>query len=450
MYKSKIKPTEDEDLHLESAKLIHVDVDNKPKPVSSWNLRRFAIIPFALIFLYIFAYYTVDHETDDLSVFDHSITHANASPIGSVALVFVAHDREEYFRESMESVFRVRGIDKVDIIVSMDYPQHFDSLNAVIDDFSSSPSNPVHVWKNVLPFGHYLHTCEDRITFHYGQILERAFNYAKYDYVILLESDLVVSPDFLEMMFDAGPLLADPVRNNLMCVSGWNDNGMQYFRLDESRMFRTDFFPGLGWMLHRSVWADILRDEWPLRIGHTTYDVWLRTKASTRVMDCLVPEVPRTHHIAKHGTNVNGKGHTWYDMMRLASGTVRISKDEINLVGSIDRYAARIKAERIASGVVIGPTDPVPANASSVIVLVDDEMYKRGPFMEWLFYGSTEANRAPNDVREVNFRYRLFYPQFRSSHRGVQTVTLASGVNLTLVAERAKSFWLDGLQLQIR
>jgi alpha-1,3-mannosyl-glycoprotein beta-1,2-N-acetylglucosaminyltransferase len=45
-------------------------------------------------------------------------------------------------------------------------------------------------------------------------------------------------------------------------VSAWNDNGQNDHVSDASAIYRSSFFPGLGWMLHRRVWKE-LAPKWP-------------------------------------------------------------------------------------------------------------------------------------------------------------------------------------------
>ena len=86
-------------------------------------------------------------------------------------------------------------------------------------------------------------------------------------------------------------LLSDP---SLLCVSAWNDNGKKdlidttrYGECEEEReggregeggsrekgqvhfkfsdlLYRSDFFPGLGWMLTSDLWHE-LKPKWPPR-----------------------------------------------------------------------------------------------------------------------------------------------------------------------------------------
>lgn len=79
------------------------------------------------------------------------------------------------------------------------------------------------------------------------------------------------------------PLLL--VDSSLMCVSAWNDNGMKSL-IDTTRngimqpfkvfsphcyvipldlLYRSDFFPGLGWMLTSDLWHE-LKPKWPSRL----------------------------------------------------------------------------------------------------------------------------------------------------------------------------------------
>jgi len=69
------------------------------------------------------------------------------------------------------------------------------------------------------------------------------------DALIIVEDDLEFSPDFFSYFANLHPLLSDP---SLLCVSAWNDNGKDSnvdSKSGHSQLYRSDFFPGLGWML---------------------------------------------------------------------------------------------------------------------------------------------------------------------------------------------------------
>ena len=64
-----------------------------------------------------------------------------------------------------------------------------------------------------------------------------------------------LAPDFFTYFAATAPLLdRDP---SLYCVSSWNDHGLAKFVADPLQLHRSDFFPGLGWMLSNAVWQDV-------------------------------------------------------------------------------------------------------------------------------------------------------------------------------------------------
>lgn len=87
-----------------------------------------------------------------------------------------------------------------------------------------------------------------------------------YDYAIVVEDDIEIAPDFFQYMQATLPLMEEDAM--LWCVSAWNDNGKEQ-AIDSSRndlFYRTDFFPGLGWMLSRELWEE-LEPIWPQRLA---------------------------------------------------------------------------------------------------------------------------------------------------------------------------------------
>ena len=56
--------------------------------------------------------------------------------------------------------------------------------------------------------------------------------------------------------FEAGAVLLDK-EPSLYCVSSWNDHGQKQFVQHPLRLERSDFFPGLGWMLTATLWHSL-------------------------------------------------------------------------------------------------------------------------------------------------------------------------------------------------
>ncbi|WOL05310.1 alpha-1,3-mannosyl-glycoprotein 2-beta-N-acetylglucosaminyltransferase [Canna indica] len=99
-----------------------------------------------------------------------------------------------------------------------------------------------------------------KIARHYKWALDELFSNYNFSRVIILEDDMEIAPDFFDY-FEATAALLDKDKS-IMAVSSWNDNGQKQFVHDSQALHRSDFFPGLGWMLTKSVW-DELSPKWP-------------------------------------------------------------------------------------------------------------------------------------------------------------------------------------------
>ncbi|XP_030828404.1 alpha-1,3-mannosyl-glycoprotein 2-beta-N-acetylglucosaminyltransferase [Strongylocentrotus purpuratus] len=136
-----------------------------------------------------------------------------------------------------------------------------------------------------------------KISRHYKWALDQMFIRNSFDAVIIVEDDLDVSVDFFEYFLATYPLLKeDPT---LWCVSAWNDNGRDS-RIEKNPglLYRTDFFPGLGWMLSRDVWLE-LGPKWPAGF----WDDWMRHPDQRRGRSCIRPEISRTDTFGKTGVS---------------------------------------------------------------------------------------------------------------------------------------------------
>jgi len=137
-----------------------------------------------------------------------------------------------------------------------------------------------------------------KIARHYGWALNQTFNVMGYDQVIIVEDDLEVSPDFYEYFSATLPVLKKD--RSLWCVSAWNDNGKQGL-IDENAadlLYRTDFFPGLGWMITKDLWREI-GAKWP----RSYWDDWMREPAQRQERACIRPEISRTKTFGKIGVS---------------------------------------------------------------------------------------------------------------------------------------------------
>ncbi|XP_050359064.1 alpha-1,3-mannosyl-glycoprotein 2-beta-N-acetylglucosaminyltransferase [Nymphalis io] len=137
-----------------------------------------------------------------------------------------------------------------------------------------------------------------KIARHYRFALNHVFVSMEHEAVIIVEDDLDISPDFFEYFLGTYPLLfKDP---SIWCISAWNDNGKKE-HIDLSRpelLHRTDFFPGLGWLLRKDTWLQ-LEPKWP----QAFFDDWLRDPENTDGRACIRPEISRTYSFGKIGVS---------------------------------------------------------------------------------------------------------------------------------------------------
>lgn len=136
-----------------------------------------------------------------------------------------------------------------------------------------------------------------KIARHYKWALDQIFHVFNYSTVIIVEDDLDIAPDFFEYFLATYPLLHnDPV---LWCVSAWNDNGKASLVADEpEKLYRTDFFPGLGWMMEKDLWKE-LGPKWP----NSFWDDWMRHPDQRKDRQCIRPEICRTSTFGKKGVS---------------------------------------------------------------------------------------------------------------------------------------------------
>ncbi|XP_038217823.1 alpha-1,3-mannosyl-glycoprotein 2-beta-N-acetylglucosaminyltransferase [Zerene cesonia] len=208
-----------------------------------------------------------------------------------------------------------------------------------------------------------------KIARHYKFALNYVFRSLGHEAVIIVEDDLDISPDFFEYFQGTYPLLLkDP---SIWCISAWNDNGKKEL-IDLSRpelLHRTDFFPGLGWVLRSETW-DMLEPKWP----EAFFDDWLRDPENTQGRACIRPEVSRTYSFGKVGVS---KG-LFFDLhlryMQLNMEFVEFTKHNLTYLikdvyddslTSLVYSLPESSAEEVIAGVGSGPVRVAYSNAKT-------------------------------------------------------------------------------------
>jgi len=327
--------------------------------------------------------------------------------------VVIAHDRADCLEKCLASLVPQRDLAAFALAVSLDAPASFVPMEAVVKRFRAHAA--IDVWrKTANPPG--VKAVVTKISEHFRFALTESFDKRGFEFAIFLENDLVAAPDFLWYFRVTAPLLEqDP---SLFCVSAWNDNGFPGLVSNERRLFRTDYFPGLGWLIRNETWAK-LRHKWP-RFPSTGWDHWLRHGSGLRPRECIVPEVPRTHHFDTRGTNVK-KGSALEKML----STMVESKLPAGALGGDLSYLLKERYEQELLQLLRG---------AKVLRPQQIDMLPPGPKASSRVFVVPYAREEYKDLAK---RLQLCPAQPRTAHRGiVLTRHRRTGAVLALVDRR--------------
>lgn len=215
--------------------------------------------------------------------------------MSSPAILVFAYNRPDYLQKTLKSLSLLQTITNYVLYVSQD--GHDAAVRETVRSFSltwGTKMTVVHWERERIP-AFPRQDGQAYLTQHYKYALDRVFVEYNHSHCIIVEDDMIFSPDFLLYFEKTAHLLeADP---SIWCISSWNDNAYRHFEWDASRLFRNSWFPGLGWMLRRQLWEE-LGPKFP----KMNWDHWMR--ANHRGRDCICPEVSRNYNIGKHGANL--------------------------------------------------------------------------------------------------------------------------------------------------
>uniref|UniRef100_A0A1I8EI27 Alpha-1,3-mannosyl-glycoprotein 2-beta-N-acetylglucosaminyltransferase n=2 Tax=Wuchereria bancrofti TaxID=6293 RepID=A0A1I8EI27_WUCBA len=225
----------------------------------------------------------------------------NNEKLVAVVLVMAAK-RERAIRNHLDQLIKLRpSAVQFPIVISQDGDDQ--AVMEAISSFTSEEKKITfihHKGRTELPS--YLDSGSKnyfRIARHYKWALDEIFFKMKYEMAIITEDDLDLADDFFSYFAALKPiLLAD---ETIWCISAWNDNGGANItdRKHGEKLYRTDFFPGLGWMLTAQLWNE-LSASWP----EMYWDDWMRRQDVRKERVCIRPEVSRT----SHNNDLAGKG----------------------------------------------------------------------------------------------------------------------------------------------
>lgn len=211
--------------------------------------------------------------------------------VSDVPVAVIASDRPHYLYRMLRTLLSAPGADPKMVTVFID--GYFEEPLAVTKLFGlrGIQHTPLGL-KNA------------RISQHYKASLTATFNlYPNAEFVIVIEEDLDVSPDFFNYFSQTRHLLEED--DSLYCVSAWNDQGYEHSCKDPSLLYRVETMPGLGWMLQKRLYKQELEPQWPSPEKQWDWDMWMRTAFIRKDRECIIPDVSRTFHFGSKGLNMN-------------------------------------------------------------------------------------------------------------------------------------------------
>ena len=304
---------------------------------------------------------------------------AGASPLGTIVVVVVAHDRAASARACLGAILAQEGAASLRAVgVSMDAPDAFGAMRAAAAGAAADAGVAVATWEHAYaarpgtPRG-FARTPLSKISEHVRRALESGFAVPGAERVLILEDDLRVAGDFLALFAAAAAAMdRDP---ELWCASAWNDNagpGAAGYSWRPGALRRTTYFPGLGWMVGRRFWDAELRARWPLA-PTTGWDHWLRAVTSRAGGECAFPEIPRVRHAATDGST-NVRGSEAKALERWAFAGERSSEGEFFLDGDAAALEARVRAApRLARLDAAALAAIPPGEARSAVVSLPED-----------------------------------------------------------------------------
>jgi len=233
-----------------------------------------------------------------------------------------------------------------------------------------------------------------RISAHFGFVFEKIFDEIGYKKAIIIEDDFDVAVDFfayftaLESVLDTDP--------TVYCISAWNDNGLAKFVQDPKALYRTDVFPGLGWMLTKDLWNEV---TWPLAF----WDEFLREEKVRKGRQCIYPEVNRVYTFGSQGTS---KGQLFKKYLKdIKLNTTPTNWTDLDFLRA-DRYDKWLEGT-ITTAVVKKNTRSIQIGTQDIVVYYNN-LKEYTSFARKLGLIIDHKNGLPRTSYRgvVNFRYR--------------------------------------------
>jgi hypothetical protein len=199
-----------------------------------------------------------------------------------IPILLVTCNRPDLLKTTLNSLLSVRGVSSSDIVVIQD-----GNMAEVAEIVKRHNLKLIQNTAGLrLRGGAAGMDGGSRIATHYKFSLTNAFaEFNDAPAMIVVEDDLLFSPDFHEYFQTVSPIIEHD--STVFVVSAWNDNGFAGKVKDPYKLERTGYFPGLGWLVSRSLYKNELEMKWP----SSHWDHWLRSAEVSKYREIVHPEV---------------------------------------------------------------------------------------------------------------------------------------------------------------
>lgn len=173
------------------------------------------------------------------------------------------------------------------------------------------------------------------IAAHFKWTFSEIFGRLDMDQVIVLEDDIEIAPDFFSYFRACASLLERDA--SILTASAWNDNGRPPLISDPARLYRTDVFPGPGWLMTQKLWREFA-PIWP----DAYWDDWLRQAAQRKGRSTIRPEVSRTYTFGETGVSAGQFFNDYLEPMLLNDTPVDFEAMDLGYLAK-DRFDAWLR-----------------------------------------------------------------------------------------------------------
>eukprot|EP01034_Spumella_vulgaris_P036539 gene36539-45059_t len=251
-----------------------------------------------------------------------------------------------------------------------------------------------------------------RIAMHYKFSLSAAFDrYPEAPALIVVEDDLLFSPDFYEYFRAVAPILDEDATT--FVISAWSDNGFKGQVKDNYALRRTDYFPGMGWMLTRRLYKSELEAQWP----RDHWDEWMSSSVINKNREIVFPQIPRSFY---NGTKRAFMSSRWYfrDIAYNTDAAVNWAVDSSSGTLVADRAQAAPIYLQADSAVYEYRVEQLIQRCKHIDHVTDIVKYKDEILCLWIYFNPL-SGREPPDFQPYAEFFHLWHERRRGSHRGL-------------------------------